>query len=170
MGSSFLKIKALRNMFLLMLSAMVLSLTAVSICGQTSEMATTKQDGSGKARFNEYKGAKIGMISSEVRQKLGKPEEPNKDQESFNLSDNENVRVFYDGEGKVTTILITYTGKTDKAPSPETVVGEKIEANPDGSMYKMVRYSEAGFWVAYSRTAGDNPFTLITIQKITGNN
>ena len=170
MSSSFLKVNVLRGLFLSVLSVAMLSLAAANVCGQTSEMTAAKQDGADKTRFNEYKGAKIGMSSSEVRQKLGKPEETNKVQESFNLSDKENVRVFYDGEGKVTTILITYMGKSNKVPTPETVFGEKVEPNADGTIYKMMRYADAGFWVAYSRTAGDDPFTMITIQKITSNN
>lgn len=171
MSSSFLKVNVLRKVFLPMLSVLVLSLAAANVCGQTSGMtAGGKQDGADKMPFNEYKGAKIGMSSSEVRQKLGKPEQPNKTQETFNISDKENARVFYDGEGKVTTILITYMGKSDKVPTPEIIFGEKVEANADGTIYKMVRYADAGFWVAYSRTAGDDPFTMITIQKITANN
>ena len=32
-------------------------------------------------------------------------------------------------------------------------------------MYKMVSYPKAGYWVAYSRTAGDEPLTIITMQR-----
>jgi hypothetical protein len=40
-----------------------------------------------------------------------------------------------------------------------------IEAKPDGSMYKMTTYPQAGYWVAYSRTPGDAPLVMITMQK-----
>ena len=32
-------------------------------------------------------------------------------------------------------------------------------------MHKMVTYTEAGYWVSYSRTAGDSPLVIITMQK-----
>ncbi len=40
-----------------------------------------------------------------------------------------------------------------------------MEAKPDGSAYKLVTYPRAGYWVAYSRTAGDEPLTIITMQR-----
>jgi hypothetical protein len=43
-----------------------------------------------------------------------------------------------------------------------------VEAKPDGTLYKLVQYPEAGYWVAYSRTAGDAPFTIITMQAMPG--
>jgi hypothetical protein len=32
-------------------------------------------------------------------------------------------------------------------------------------MYKMVNYPAAGYWVAYSRTPGDEPMVMVTMQK-----
>lgn len=165
MSSSFLKIKSVGKMFLLILSAMTISLIATSVRAQTSS-GNGGGGSSDKTHFSEYKGAKIGMSASDVRQKLGKPENGNKVEESYNLSDKESVRVFYDGEGKAITILITYTGKSNNVPTPESVLGEKLEADKDGSMYKMVQYRELGYWVAYSRTPGSDPLTMITIQKM----
>lgn len=165
MNSSFLKIKAVSRVFLLILFAMTLSLISTNVCAQTSG-SNGDSGSSEKSHFSEYKGAKIGMSASDVRQKLGKPENTSKAEESFNISDKENVRVFYDDEGKAITILITYTGKSSSVPTPESVLGEKIEANADGSMYKMVQYRELGYWVAYSRTPGDDPLTMITIQRM----
>jgi hypothetical protein len=38
---------------------------------------------------------------------------------------------------------------------------------PDGSMYKLVRYEQLGFWVSYNRTASDSVVIVtITLQKI----
>lgn len=165
MSGSFLKIKSVGKMFLLMMSAMTISLIATSVCAQTAS-GNGGSGSSDKSHFSEYKGAKIGMSASDVRQKLGKPEDASKTQESFNLSDKESVRVFYDGEGKAMTILVTYTGKSSNVPTPESVLGEKVEANADGSMYKMIQYRELGYWVAYSRTPGSDPLTMITIQKM----
>lgn len=54
------------------------------------------------------------------------------------------------------------------APTPEAVLGTGIEAKPDGTLYKLVQYPEAGYWVAYSRTAGNEPLTVITMQAMPG--
>jgi hypothetical protein len=51
-------------------------------------------------------------------------------------------------------------------PTAKSVIGADIEAKTDGSMYRMIRYTKAGFWVSYSRTSGDSPMVSITIQKI----
>jgi len=32
-------------------------------------------------------------------------------------------------------------------------------------MYQRLDFPKAGYWVAYSRTAGDEPLTIITMQK-----
>jgi hypothetical protein len=50
-------------------------------------------------------------------------------------------------------------------PTPRSIFGADVEAKPDGSIYKMVRYQKAGCWVSYNRTAGDAPLVSITIQK-----
>lgn len=156
MRSSFLKVKVIRWMFLLTLC--VTALIATNVLGQRS-------DSSDKPRFSEYKGVKIGTSVTEARQKLGKSEQENNVQETFTFSDKENVRVFYDEE-KVTAIIVMYMGKSSGAPTPETVLGEKVETKPDGSIYKMIQYPTAGFWVAYSYIPGDDPLTMITIQKM----
>jgi hypothetical protein len=50
--------------------------------------------------------------------------------------------------------------------TPQQVFGEDFETKPDGSKHKLVRYPKAGYWVSYSRTAGDTPIVTITIQKL----
>lgn len=153
MRSTFLKTKVIRWMFLLTLCVIAVS---ANLRGQ---------DSSNKPHFSEYKGVKIGTSAADARQKLGKPEQENNVQETFTFSDKENVRIFYDEE-KVTAIIVTYMGKSSGAPTPESVLGEKVEVKPDGSVYKMVQYPRAGFWVAYSHIPGDEPLTMITIQKM----
>lgn len=155
MRSSFLK--AIRWMFLLTLFVTA-ALVATNVLGQRS-------DSSDKPHFSEYKGVKIGTSVAEARQKLGKSDQENDAQETFTFSDKENVRVFYDQE-KVTAIIVMYMGKSSGAPTPEAVLGEKVEVKPDGSIYKMIQYPNAGFWVAYSFIPGDDPLTMITIQKM----
>jgi hypothetical protein len=46
------------------------------------------------------------------------------------------------------------------------VLGVELQAKPDGSMYELKRYPDAGYWVSYNRTAGDKPIVTITMQKI----
>jgi hypothetical protein len=116
--------------------------------------------------YGEFKGLKLGANRDEARKLLGNAQEKEKTQDFFVLSDRERARVYYDGKGAVSAIIVTYIGKSANAPTPQAVLGADVEAKPDGSMYKMVSYPKAGYWVAYSRTAGDEPLTIITMQKM----
>ena len=116
--------------------------------------------------YKEYKGVRLGMSAEEVRQKLGRPQEAGKEQDLFVFSDSERARVYYDAAQKATAIISTFIGKGADAPKPEAVLGTAVEAKPDGTLYKVVQYPDAGYWVAYSRTAGDEPLTIITMQAI----
>jgi hypothetical protein len=66
----------------------------------------------------------------------------------------------------VKAIAITYSGDDHNAPTSQAVLGEEIQAKPDGSVYELKRYPAAGYWVAYSRTAGDKPVITVTVQKL----
>ncbi len=114
--------------------------------------------------YREYRGVTLGMSAADVRAKLGKPEEKSDGMDFFVFNDRERARVYY-REGKATAVIATYIGKDAAAPAPTTVLGTEIEANPDGSMYQMIPYPQAGYWVAYSRTPGDAPLVMITMQK-----
>jgi hypothetical protein len=118
-----------------------------------------------KPYWSEYKGVRIGMSMDEVRDKLDGLKDKGKAQDFFVFSDSENVQVFYGQDGKVKAIAVNYLD-TKKAPDVLAIFGEEVQAKDDGSMYKLVRYPDAGFWVAYSRTAGDAPLTAVTIQKM----
>jgi hypothetical protein len=63
-------------------------------------------------------------------------------------------------------VSVDYFGGNSNAPLPTSVLGEDLQAKPDGSMYQLKRYPDAGYWVSYNRTAGDNPVVTITMQKI----
>ena len=115
--------------------------------------------------YGEFKGLKLGASREEARKRLGNAQEKEKTQDFFVLSDRERARVYYDGKGAVSAIIVTYVGKSADAPAPKAILGSDIEPKPDGSMYKMVSYPKAGYWVAYSRTAGDEPLTIITMQR-----
>jgi hypothetical protein len=87
-------------------------------------------------------------------------------QDFFIVSENELAQIHYDEDQKVMAVSIDYFGDNDNAPSPRAILGEDLEAKPDGSMYQLNRYPEAGYWVSYNRTAGDKPIVTITMQKI----
>ena len=116
--------------------------------------------------FKEYRGIKIGMSAAEVRKLVDKLRDKGDKQDFFVLSDTETAQVFYDKEGKVRAISIDYLGKGSDPPMPVEVLGEEIQPKSDGSMYDLKRYPAAGFWIAYNRTAGDDPTVTITMQKV----
>lgn len=116
--------------------------------------------------IKEYRGIFIGTSKDAVRQKLGDPKNEFPEEDDFEISDNENVRIFYNPEKEVKAIVVTFSGNISGAPSPKDVVGEAIEPRPDGGMYKMVRAEEKGFWVSYVKIAGDAPSVIITVQSL----
>ena len=119
---------------------------------------------SAKPVFSEYKGVHIGMSTDEVRKKLTDIKDKADDQDFFVFSETESAQVFYQG-GKVYAISVNYVG-VNGAPKPKDVVGQEIRAKADGSLYQLVRYPEDGYWVSYSRTAGDAPLITVTVQKM----
>jgi hypothetical protein len=118
------------------------------------------------AVFHEYRGIQLGMTAEEVRKKLGTPKDKGEEQDFFVFNDNEMAQVLYDKTHKVITISADYSTAGDTVPSAKQILGTELAAKPDGSIYKLVRYPKAGFWLSYNRTAGSSPLTTITIQKI----
>jgi len=118
--------------------------------------------------LKNYREVTIGMPAGEVKDKLGKAKIADKDGFYYELSGDETVQVMLDAENKVRVISVVYKVKNGNAPKIEDVLGTAagIEPAADGSVYKLVRYPEAGFWVAYNRTAGDNAIVTVTIQKL----
>ncbi len=117
--------------------------------------------------LREYRGVKIGMTASEVRQKLGTPKEKGDRLDLYQFSDNETAQIYYDDAKKVMAIAVIYTGRDSNAPSAKAVLGTEVQARADGSAYLMIRYPKAGYWVSYSRTAGDEPIVTVTMQRLT---
>jgi hypothetical protein len=115
--------------------------------------------------FADYRGIKIGMSADEVRSKVNGIKK-GEGQDLLTFSEHESAQIYYDDKGKVTAVSIDYFGDKNGAPSPEAVLGTAIEAKPDGSMYQLNRYRDAGYWVSYNRTAGDKPVVTITMQKM----
>jgi len=116
--------------------------------------------------FNQFRGVKIGMAADEARKKLGNPREKSAEQDFYMVNDNEAVQVYYDKGGAVNAISIDFMSGASGIPTSKDLLGAEAEAKADGSIYKMVRYPKAGFWVSYSRTAGNDPTVTITMQKI----
>lgn len=117
--------------------------------------------------FSDYRGVQIGMTADLARQKLGRPKDKGDTQDFFVFSDNETATVVYDpAQHKVVTVSADFLSGATGVPVARAVVGSDIEAKPDGSLYRMVRYPKAGYWVSYYRAGGDSPLTSVTIQKI----
>jgi len=126
-----------------------------------------KAEGAGKQpAFQEYKGVRLGMTAEEARKKLGTPTDKSDAQDFYVVSEKESIQVMYDGAKKVSALALIYMNAGDKAPTPKAVMGDELEARPDGSLYKLVRYPKAGYWVSYSRTAGNSPVVSVTMQKM----
>lgn len=115
--------------------------------------------------FTDYRGVTIGMTAEEVRSKLDRIKEGDR-QDFLVFSERESAQIFYDAQGKVMAISVDYFGDNGNAPTPEAVLGTTLNAKADGSMYQLNRYPEAGYWVSYNRTAGDKPIVTITMQKM----
>ena len=159
------------------IGASLLIVSAVSIASAQTAPSTSSQEqvatvvsSTSKASANapvytDYRGVAIGMTTDEVRSKLHGIKKGN-GQDFLVLSEHESAQIYYDDQKKVSAISIDYIGDVSKAPSPETVLGTGLEPRADGSMYKLNRYPEAGYWVSYNRTAGDKPIVTITIQKM----
>jgi len=116
--------------------------------------------------FHEYRNVRIGMTAEEVRAKLSKPNDKSDEQDFFIFSDDESAQVFYDKSRTVFAISVNFLNGARDLPTAKAIFGSDITPKSDGSMYKMVRYPKAGCWVSFSRTAGDSPLTIVTMQKI----
>jgi hypothetical protein len=117
-----------------------------------------------KPVFSAYKGVTIGMPMDDARTKLGTPKDRSDTQDYFVFSDTESCQVLYGPDKTVRLLSINYVGKS--APTPMDVFGANVEAKPDGSMNKVVKFPKSGYSVSYLRTPGDDPVTMITVQKI----
>src|ERR1700682_3312949 len=116
--------------------------------------------------FSDFKGVRIGMAAEEARKKLGTPRDKSAEQDFYVFNDTQAVQIFYDKAGAVTAISIDFMTGASGIPAAKEVLGTEADAKPDGSVYKLLRYPKAGYWVSYSRTAGSAPTTTITMQKI----
>lgn len=142
----------------------VLALTPGTLRAQRSRATNSAEDN--EPTFSAFKGVRIGMQADEARKKLGAPRDKSDEQDFYVFNDTEAVQVYYDAGKAVSAISIDYMSGASGVPSCKDVLGMDGETRADGSIYKLMRYPKAGYWVSYSRTAGNSPTVTITIQKI----
>jgi hypothetical protein len=147
------------------LCSIALLLVAALALSAPKSAAQDKPDKAEEPPFHEYKGVRIGMTLDEARKKLGNPTDKDDKQDSYVFNDNESCQVYYDGTKKVYAVAVTYLGG-NAIPAPKNILGIEADSKPDGALYKMLRFPKVGYWVSYTRTAGESPMTLITLQKI----
>lgn len=142
----------------------LLTLLLVALCVAP---AAAQQGEAGKDEeptYKEYKGVAIGMPMAEARKKLGDPTDKSDAQDFYIFSDEETAQVYYDSQKKVSALAVIYIGGKN-APTCRTIFGKEAELKPDGAQYMRFTYPKVGYWVSYSRTAGDAPVISIMIQK-----
>jgi hypothetical protein len=117
--------------------------------------------------FQDYRGVQIGWLADDVRKKLGTPADKGEEEDFYRFGENEMAQIVYDKTThKVTTISVDFMNGAKDVITPQQVFGADVETKADGSKHKLVRYLKAGYWVSYSRTAGDTPIITVTIQKL----
>jgi outer membrane protein assembly factor BamE (lipoprotein component of BamABCDE complex) len=165
---------------LVIVSLFVFCFAAIEINGQTAVESQANASAQTKAEeakavpmpvLQDYKGVKIGMTQDEVRDKLGKPEVNDASGYFYIFSDEERAQIGFDAEKKVNMIAVFYSADHEKKPQFTDVFGPEAAAaaKPDGSVYNLVQYPQAGYWIAYSRLAGKDALVTVTMQKIQPN-
>jgi hypothetical protein len=149
--------------FALIVSAVSLLLLSSSAPAQRRSAPPPEEE---TGVFKEYRGVQLGMTADEARKKLGVPKDKSDEQDFFIFNENETAQIVYDPTHKVVTISADFLSTDASVPTGKQVFGSDVEAKPDGSMYKMVRFPKAGYWLSYNRTGGGSPLTTVTLQKI----
>lgn len=116
--------------------------------------------------LHDYRGIQLGMLANDVRKKLGEPKDKSAEQDFYLFGESETAQIVYDKTGKVVTISADFLTVGAGVPTCKQVLGAEVEAKTDGSVYKMVRFPKAGYWLSYNRTSGNSPLTTVTLQKI----
>ena len=112
-----------------------------------------------------YKNIKIGTTREEVRSTLGKAVIDDDDGLFYQLTD-EMVQIRLDKDKKVRLIAVTYTSSLQNAPKYSDLFASEPVPSADGSIYHLQRFEDAGYWVSYSKTAGESPRLTVTMQKL----
>lgn len=115
--------------------------------------------------MSEYRGISIGMKTDEVRAKLGEPKDKSVEMDMYSFAETETAQFYYETQ-VVKAMMITFTGDLKAAPTPLEVFGADAEVKEDGSIFKMVRYPKAGYWISYNRSGGTDQVISLAFQKI----
>ena len=163
--------RLLRSSNFWLLNRALLVVISLTICGVSFAQTARNRSGATAEEpspvFLEYRGVKIGWLADDVRKKLGNPANKGDEQDFYVFGDKETCQVLYDkATNKVTAISVDFMSGAREVITPQQVFGADFDAKPDGSKYKLVRYPKAGYWVSYSRTAGDTPIVTVTIQQL----
>jgi len=161
-----LKLCSSQKGLIIFCGAVMLALLApVATQAQRSKGAVEPADDNQPA-LTQFKGLRLGMAADEARKKLGNPRDKSAEQDFYLFNDTEAVQINYDKKGSVSAIAIDFMSGSHGAPTAKDILGVEADARADGSVYKIIRYPKAGFWVSYSRTAGSDPTVTIIMQKI----
>ena len=154
--------------YLLVQSAFIVSIALVAtslVCAQTRR--STPAAAEAEPTFHDYRGVQIDWLADDVRKKLGTPANKDDEQDFYVFNEKETAQILYDkATHKVTAISVDFSNGASGVITPQQVFGAEIEAKADGSKYKLVRYPKVGYWISYSRTAGETPLITVTIQKM----
>ena len=132
----------------------------------TTAAAQRKNSAEEDPVFREYRGIQIGMTTEETRKKLGNPKDKGDEEDLYVFGEKETAQIVYDKAHKVSVLSVDFLTGATGVPTPKAVLGDDIEPKADGSIYKLIRYKKAGYWVSYNRTAGNSPMISVTIQRI----
>ena len=159
-----LKIKLFLSLFTAVVFGLSLSANA-NAQKQKVKAAFSHEETTPQPLYTQYKGVQLGMSTEGARAKLGTPALKDSEQDFYVFSENETAQIVYNDAHKVVTISVDYAGGLG-APDYKAVVGEELEKSANGSLYRVVRYENLGFWVSYNRTTGPVATVTVTIQKI----
>jgi len=154
------------RVFALIIGAAAFLIVFSSVSAQMAAKRVVASDDDDSALFHDYRGVELGMTAEEVRKKLGAPKDKSEEQDFFIFNETETAQIVYDKTHKVITISADFLTAGDKVPTAKQIFGGEIETKADGSVYKMVRFPKAGYWLSYNRTGGASPLTTVTLQKI----
>ena len=116
--------------------------------------------------MTEFRKAGIGIAADDLKKAWGKPQVEDDTGFIYEFSEKEMAQVAINGDKKVDAIAVTFRDGTG-APKAEEVFGphEKIERKENGSVFHMVRYPEAGYWVSYL-SQGPGKMVILTYKKL----
>lgn len=114
-----------------------------------------------------YHEITIGAPATLVREKLGIPKSEDAESLFYIISDLETAQFLLDEAGKVKAISVVFDAAHASPPAFADVFGKTAIAEPreDGSIFKMVRYEDLGYWISFNRMAGEKAMVIVLMQK-----